>query len=79
MIHGETERLRAADMSEQELRQRVDRLLEQAAREALNPEWDGQRRDYLHSEEIFYLMGVGPLPGAAGWEKLRKLVEGGGS
>lgn len=71
--YGAEQRLRAAALPEMELRRRVDRLLEQAARETAGPVLS-ERHGMLYASEIFFLLGVGPLPGAAGLEKLRRLV-----
>jgi hypothetical protein len=74
--YGRVQRTCALVMPEAELRRRVDRLLEQAAREVAHPASDNPQSGTLHASEIYYLLGVGPLPGAAALEELRRLVDG---
>lgn len=71
---GHEARARALAMGENELRQRVDLLLEQCAREEagrpLTP-----RHGMLYASEIKYLLGVGPLPGAEALAGLSRMIE----
>jgi hypothetical protein len=71
---AENQRLAAAAMPEMELRKRVDRLIEQAAKEERGPVVS-ERHGMLYASEIFYLLGVGPLPGAAALADLSRMID----
>lgn len=51
-------RVRALSLTETELRQRVDRLLEQCGREDTWPDSSNPRSQMLHTSEIYLLLGL---------------------
>ena len=58
------QRIRVGAMPEDELRNRVDRLLEQCSKEARTP--GVPNGAMLHVSEIYWLLGVGPGPDYSG-------------
>lgn len=75
---GHDARTRALRFTENELRHRVDALLEQCGREALTP---GQYHSrpigpFLYIGEILMLLGVGPGPSYSALEPLIETAEG---
>jgi len=61
--YARRERDHALSLTEAELRERVDRLLEQAGREQAHPAPSSSRSQMLYVSEIFWLLGLGPRPG----------------
>lgn len=72
-MHAYGERTRALRMTEHELRQKVDRLLEQCGRELFcqPPTANG---GMLHVSEIYMLLGVGPGPSYSALELLIRMT-----
>jgi hypothetical protein len=67
--YGAQMRTRALVLPENDLRQAVDRLLEQCGREEAHQAPDSDRAGMLHVSEIYFLLGIGPVPG------VEKLIE----
>lgn len=72
--YGHDQRARALAMSEEDLRLRVDRLLEQCAREIFHPPLT-ERGGMLYATEIYWLLGVGPHPGAGALAELAAKID----
>jgi len=70
--YGHVMRTRALMMTESQLREAVDHLLEQCGREDSNPDPDRRK---LYTCEIYMVLGIGPRPGADKLIELRRLID----
>ena len=71
--YGHEYRAAALTMDETTLRRRVDRLIEQCAREMAHP-CGTERSGMLYASEILWLLGLASHPGAGALAKLADLI-----